>query len=221
MFPQENEKAIYEWRLGGITNIMNNVPECSYTKCVDVSTQKIVSFALWETTQPRKAEGEGSNEDEDEGDKANGIPKGSELPAGTNVPLMNVFNEATNRIRKQYVDNEKDYGRWLSLTLCRRGTDRIFSVLRALATHPEYQGKGCGTLLLRTGLEKVDADGKRAWLEASPQGHSLYHKFGWKDVDEIAIDLGKYGCAEQVQITTCMRREVSTSGRKDDKRIDE
>ncbi len=78
-----------------------------------------------------------------------------------------------------------------------------------LATLPEYQGRGCGTLLLKFELEKVDAEGRKAWLEATPQGQHLYEKFGWTYVDEIVVDLDKYGCVQKAQKTTCMMRGVS------------
>lgn len=85
----------------------------------------------------------------------------------------------------------------------------VGQVLRAIATLPEFQGQGCGSMLLRSGLEKTDAEGAKIFLEATPQGHSLYEKFGWKGVDAIVFDLGKYGCAtDMVQVTTCMMREV-------------
>lgn len=79
-------------------------------------------------------------------------------------------------------------------------------VLRAIATLPTYQGKGCASLLLRSGLEKIDAEGAKTWLEATPQGQSLYAKFGWNVVDELVFDLEKYGCGEWVQRITVMER---------------
>ncbi len=79
-------------------------------------------------------------------------------------------------------------------------------VLRAIATLPEYQGKGCASMLLQSMLGKIDAEGAKAWLEATPQGQTVYAKFGWKVVDEMIFDLGKYGCGEWVQRTTVMGR---------------
>ena len=81
-------------------------------------------------------------------------------------------------------------------------------VLRALATLPQYQGKGCGSALLQWGLEKIDADGRRVFLEATPQGHSLYAKLGWKDVDEMVFDLNAYGFNGHVQKIICMMRDA-------------
>ena len=81
-------------------------------------------------------------------------------------------------------------------------------VLRAVATLPEYQGKGCASMLLKSGLEKVDAEGAKVFLEATPQGLPLYTKLGWKAVDEFVFDIEKYVGKPWVQKTTCMMREV-------------
>lgn len=89
------------------------------------------------------------------------------------------------------------------------GSDKMIvytQVLRAIATLPEYQSKGCASMLLQSELEKIDAEKARAWLEATPQGQSLYAKFGWKMVDEIVFHLEKYDCGEWVQRTTVMER---------------
>lgn len=89
------------------------------------------------------------------------------------------------------------------------GSDKMIvytQVLRSIATLPEYQGQGCASLLLQSGLERIDAESAKAWLEATPQGQTLYAKFGWKVVDEIVFDLENYGCGEWVQRTTVMER---------------
>ena len=90
----------------------------------------------------------------------------------------------------------------------RRLTEWVL-VLRALCTLPRYQGKGCGSALLRWGLEKIAADGRRVFLEATPQGHSLYAKFGWKDVDEMVFDLNAFGFNGHVQKIICMMRDAT------------
>ena len=81
-----------------------------------------------------------------------------------------------------------------------------FQVLRSIGTLPEYQGKGCASRLLQSGLVKIDVEGAKTWLEATPLGESLYAKFGWVNVDEIVFDLEKYDCGKWVQRTTVMQR---------------
>jgi len=60
-------------------------------------------------------------------------------------------------------------------------------------------------MLLKSGLEIVDTRKARAFLEATLQARPLYEKFGWKYVDEMIFDLGKY-CCFGVQKITCMMR---------------
>lgn len=48
-------------------------------------------------------------------------------------------------------------------------------------------------MLIRPGLEAADKADAQTYIEASPSGLPLYLKFGWEPVDEMVIDLGKYG----------------------------
>ena len=83
---------------------------------------------------------------------------------------------------------------------------RHVQVLRSIGTLPEYQGKGCASRLLQSGLAKIDVEGAKTWLEATPLGEPLYTKFGWVTIDEIVFDLEKYDCGKRVQKTTVMKR---------------
>lgn len=89
MFPQDNERAIFEWRLQGIVKTFESVPHCAYTKVVDSTIGNIVAFALWEAPH--------SSETEEEGTKEKG-DKDDHLPEGTNVRLLHDF-DAETRVR--------------------------------------------------------------------------------------------------------------------------
>ncbi|KAK0509042.1 hypothetical protein JMJ35_008413 [Cladonia borealis] len=188
MLPRENEAAVYEWRLRRAEENFHNDPTSSFIKCVDTATDKIVAFAIWEKpysfmTQEQKAKQQQDGREMRSND--------NDLPKGTNAALLHDLDAQTARMRAKYVNREEDY------------------VLRALATLPQYQGKGCGSALLQWSLEKVDADGRRVFLEATPQGHSLYAKFGWKDVDEMVFDLNAFGFNGHVQKIICMMRDAT------------
>ena len=109
MFPRDNEKAIYDWRLRGVTNIFHNFPGWDYTKCVENSTNKIVAFSLW-MSPAAKAEGK-----KEAGDGAPVRPFNNELPEGTNVQLMNAYDEIMDGLRENYVDDGKDYSKSVSV----------------------------------------------------------------------------------------------------------
>lgn len=77
-------------------------------------------------------------------------------------------------------------------------------VLELLAVHPQSQGKGAGTALVRAGLEEAKSHNVPAWLEASAAGYNVYRKCGFRDVGEpIDMDLRQYGSEGRVR-TVCM-----------------
>jgi len=41
-------------------------------------------------------------------------------------------------------------------------------------------------------LEKVDRDGRKAYLEASPEGKGLFERFGFGVVERVAVLEGEY-----------------------------
>lgn len=61
-------------------------------------------------------------------------------------------------------------------------------------------------MLLKHSLDLADAEGKVAYIEATPAGHELYLKMGWRDVDRIEIDLSKWG-EETMGVNWVMLRE--------------
>lgn len=85
----------------------NNDPSTHLVKCVDTTNNKIVSCALWQNPQTREAEEERASyiaKKKEKGDMDN------ELPKGTNKPLKDDFDSATQEMRRKYVNTENDYG---------------------------------------------------------------------------------------------------------------
>ncbi|KAI6793500.1 hypothetical protein KC367_g7363 [Hortaea werneckii] len=54
--------------------------------------------------------------------------------------------------------------------------------LEIIATRPQYQGRGAGSMMINWGLERADQDNVEAYLEASPEAVSLYEKLGFENV---------------------------------------
>ena len=78
-------------------------------------------------------------------------------------------------------------------------------VLAILVTSPDFQGRGVGRRLCQEGLRIADGEKLPAWLEASALGRKLYKKLGFEDVQELSIDLSKYG-GEGIDHHLCMLR---------------
>ncbi|KAK1985998.1 acetyltransferase [Colletotrichum cereale] len=61
--------------------------------------------------------------------------------------------------------------------------------LDTLVTHPDYQRRGAGSMLLKWGCELADENGVGAYVDASKAGKGLYERFGF--VDESEADAGE------------------------------
>ncbi|KAL8946235.1 MAG: hypothetical protein Q9222_007343 [Ikaeria aurantiellina] len=159
---------MYPWRLERLTNAFST-EFMMHSKVVDTSQENIVAYAAWQLPHPSKPE-DASHENNPGSDRPN--PR---LPEGTNVKMFGAVYKEQDRLRAKHVDSTQDY------------------ILRAIVTHPDYYGRGLATMLLRQGLEKIDAERRRCYLEASPAARPIYDKMGWVVVDHIKTDLAEYG----------------------------
>lgn len=55
------------------------------------------------------------------------------------------------------------------------------TVLESLGTHPDYQRRGAGSMLVKWGCDLADKDGVAAFVNASKEGAALYKKYGFVD----------------------------------------
>jgi GNAT superfamily N-acetyltransferase len=69
----------------------------------------------------------------------------------------------------------------------RHARERHYYV-RDVGVHPDMQGKGLGSALLRPTLERCDLEGVPAYLEASSERNAaLYERLGFQLTDELRI----------------------------------
>lgn len=74
--------------------------------------------------------------------------------------------------------------------------------MQVLATLPQYRGHGIGSALIKLGLAEARKVGLiEFYLEASDDGHDLYEKFGFVDLEHILVDLKQYSGDCQAQVT--------------------
>ncbi|KAL6719969.1 hypothetical protein ACLMJK_001890 [Lecanora helva] len=140
-----------------------------WTKIVEVATGKTVAFSKW--VHPHTLTEEQKKEKEKrELEKRNGPHL-----EGSNGPLIDEFVKQLFAGREKWIVPEKTY------------------FLHYLAVDPDYQRRGLGNMLIRSGLETVDKARAPAYVEASPIGFPLYLKHGWQPVDQVVIDMRPYG----------------------------
>ncbi|PGH16627.1 hypothetical protein AJ80_05129 [Polytolypa hystricis UAMH7299] len=84
--------------------------------------------------------------------------------------------------------------------------------LTILVVAPDFQGQGIGSALIKYGLDIADKENMPAWLEASEAGYPVYKKFGYKDVQVVKFDAGKYtGEGEEVTSVGMLREAKGLS----------
>ncbi|KAH8675775.1 putative GNAT family acetyltransferase [Xylariales sp. PMI_506] len=68
--------------------------------------------------------------------------------------------------------------------------------LQTLYTDPKHQRRGAASMLIKWGLEEAQKLGLPAFLDASEEGHSVYTKMGFKDIDLQELDFSKWGAKQ-------------------------
>ncbi|KAJ5639944.1 uncharacterized protein N7484_007806 [Penicillium longicatenatum] len=99
-------------------------------------------------------------------------------PATANKEACNDLIGRMTAIRQQYMSG------------------RRFAFLQVLATLPDFRLRGIGSSLVRHGLAEAEALGlSDLWLTASADGHDLYTKYGFQDLESVFTheDIAKYG----------------------------
>ncbi|KAK6865362.1 hypothetical protein PG995_001890 [Apiospora arundinis] len=71
--------------------------------------------------------------------------------------------------------------------------DRTFMRLEYLAVHPDNQGKGIGTALVKSGLKQADKLGLDVFIQALEDGVNVYGRMGFEIQKEITQDDSMFG----------------------------
>lgn len=89
-----------------------------------------------------------------------------------------------------------------STTDFRRNTD-----IGMLATQPQHQHRGAGTMLLSSILAEADKAGIEVYLEGTDTAKGLYEKHGFRPLKELRFDPAEYGvCGLGTERQTVMVR---------------
>ncbi|KAF1815908.1 acyl-CoA N-acyltransferase [Eremomyces bilateralis CBS 781.70] len=153
-------------------------PHSRYVKVVDSDTKAIVAVAYWEIRQEERP--------------------------------MEQFLEDTGPVPIPPTAHPEAWEEFFGyLTHARRNVmgNGPIAFLHLLTTHPDYQRRGAGAIIMKWGCEQADKYRVRAFLEASQKGKGLYEKFGFKEVERKVFDLSKWG-GDSVDIMTLMFRDA-------------
>lgn len=71
--------------------------------------------------------------------------------------------------------------------------------------HPDYQRNGVGKMLVNHCLDLADAEGKKAFLGATEEGVKLYSKCGFRQVEDVKVDVTRWGGKEPAMIWPMVR----------------
>ncbi|GLA38555.1 hypothetical protein AnigIFM63309_005852 [Aspergillus niger] len=72
------------------------------------------------------------------------------------------------------------------------GRKEGYFYLDMLGTHPQFNGRGIGSRLLRWGLDRADEKGVPTFLASTPAGRPLYEKYGFEAVEEYEVIPGYF-----------------------------
>lgn len=98
------------------------------------------------------------------------------LPPGIHETLIRDFDRMTGELRSTHAKPGEAY--WL---------------LSLLATHPEHEGRGAGSMLVEWAFPKADEMGVKCCVDASAEGYALYRKRGFSEqVGVLDLDLENY-----------------------------
>lgn len=114
------------------------------------------------------------------------------LPPGMNEALVRDLYRKTGELRSAHTGPGEPH--WL---------------LSLLATHPEHQGLGAGSMLIEWAFPRADELGLRCYVDASAKGYSLYKKRGFSEqVGVLEVDMGKYegGGGHEIQRWVALAR---------------
>jgi GNAT superfamily N-acetyltransferase len=197
MFPVPTPPSTFEKSLDRARRDISN-PDVAFMKVTETETGEIVSFAKWYIYKHQRPEEEWNKEEK------------RDWGEGTNVEVADTFFGLLTRNRRKFMAGEPYCCKLVTSRGRRICTKRCPAVLNLLDTLPAHQRRGAGTKLLRWCADVADQYGLPIYLEASPAGYHLYRKFGFEDVENIDMDLTRWGGVGTHRFA-CMIRPVHDS----------
>ena len=178
-----------------------------FIKAVDTQSGEILGFICWfKRFQPaasQPAEPKETSAEED-GSESREVTEVAEQKA-TAEEVIDVAEEADGRLEvqpetvesQQRLAREEAYKEMTGMT-----TDHLAEfqkkimangarcmIIVGISVHPDHQGRGVGSALVKYGTDIADEEGVFCWVHSSEAGVRNFVKSGFVEVDHLTIDL--------------------------------
>ncbi|KAL4986620.1 hypothetical protein BDW68DRAFT_162948 [Aspergillus falconensis] len=175
LFP--DTPGVRAWLTAANQHDLHSKPFQKYVKIVDSSArdehgqkrERIVAYAKWDLSMPEE--------------------RGERYPLWhCDMPAAECeeFFQREERERERVTGGARHYctGLLSRYVLMGPETELMGVDLDTLATHPDYQRRGAGSMLLQWGCDLADEAGVALYVDASRAGAPLYERFGFVDESE-------------------------------------
>jgi GNAT superfamily N-acetyltransferase len=128
-------------------------------------------------------------------------PKESPAPQSevseAQTPESNEPEPVLDEKRKKAVDaiarlEEMEGADWVHWEKILRPEGSKSVVITGISVHPEYQGKGVGSALVKWATDKVDKTDTYIWVHSSEAGWRNFAKGGFEEIGRLDVDLDEW-----------------------------
>lgn len=148
--------------------LTNPAPGVKHFKTVHTASGKLASWGRW--VFPHQKANPQTDEEKVEEERRDKEENRPDFPEGANIEGCQEFFGALEKSQKKWVVEDEMY------------------VMGLLATHPDFQRRGCASMLLRYVLNMADREGRKAYIEATRPGKPVYEKLRWKTVEVLHFE---------------------------------
>ncbi|KAL8727868.1 MAG: hypothetical protein Q9166_005745 [cf. Caloplaca sp. 2 TL-2023] len=166
-------------------------PSVHFLKVIDTSKpNKLIAYAKWTVVRSQTVDRYSNVWMNANADVLATPSRPPHVPAEeTNELLFDQFMAKATPIRNAHI-----------------GTQTI--VLDNMSVLPDQQRQGAGKLLLQTLVDFADERTLPCYVESTPFAHNMYIHQGFRDVDKLDIDLGKWKRGYGVYTTAMLHRDA-------------
>lgn len=151
------------------------------TVAVSNSTSEIVGWVAWGFHRFNSAEADAKHQAE--------IKELTRSPSSKDDPLPEISTEYDpSKSMRQNLEGYtgQDMSNWMK-KLMPPGTRCMY--ICSIAIHPDYQGSGIGSALIKQGTDRADKEDVSAWVHASEAGANMFGRHGFREVGNLVLDL--------------------------------